>query len=478
MPAGLPTKPKRKNSKMRTACDRCYELKERCERASPSARCVRCDRLGSTCSTIRPMRPSGRRPHHKPRKPEQCPPRDDAWLDSLPDLMTEEKELLMFLLSQPGSLDYYVVCPSFQAEQQLSLTTQLAAASSKLKHAYLACATALKKLQSDSTVEANASTVSIRHISEAISTLRSLPVSGSQDAALCHALGSALAFSICSTVGVGVPEICRYCLGTTSPFVDTENNSANGDTWQSFLILLETMDCLVHRQAPTRRVQLPSSAVDHRLGLSLPLLSYYYDLCMISNSLVNCTEASIVARLEKQLDDTQAAIEAWQPENSDQLVERFNSGEIVSLLSQAKAYRLGALLVSHRLRYPFGREDGQADAWSKEVMMELNLAQRITKRSMRFVTLPFMIAAVEVRDASLRIKVLRQVDDYVDHYAPAMQSAMKIFLSRIWRERDVNVTSRWFDSMYKPCPVLHAIDETCFGSLEIQRNSACRSDLC
>jgi hypothetical protein len=186
---------------------------------------------------------------------------------------------------------------------------------------------------------------------------------------------------------------------------------------------------------------------------------------VISNSLINTTETSILARLQKQLDYTHAAVETWQPSHPDQLVEQFDSAEIVNLLAQAKAYRLGALLVSHRLRYPFGQEDGQADVWSKEVMMELDLAQRVTKRSMRFVTLPFMVAAVEIRDASLRIKTLQHVDDYVDHYAPVLQKAMKTFLSRVWRERDVNLTSRWFDSMHKPCPVLHSIDATCFGSL-------------
>ncbi|KAK3945897.1 hypothetical protein QBC46DRAFT_62466 [Diplogelasinospora grovesii] len=459
-----------KSLKMRTACDRCYELKERCERATTSGHCVRCDRLGLTCSTVRPVRPAGRRPHHKKhpatgktwnksRKPEQCQLGIDSWLGNIPDLQPEEKELLMFLLSQPRSLDYYVVCPSFQAEQQQSLTIQLPAALSILKDAYLACAISLKQLQSGIAVDANTS-ISVRHISTAMSTLRSLPVSGSQDAVLCHTLGSALALSIYSTVGVGVPEICRYCLSTTSPFVGTANPGKHDDPWQSFLILLETIDCLIHRQKPTQRIQLPSSAVDHRLGLCLPLLPYYYDLCVISNSLINTTETSILARLQKQLDHTHAALETWQPSHPDQLVEQFDSAEIVNLLAQAKAYRLGALLVSHRLRYPFGQEDGQADVWSKEVMMELDLAQRVTKRSMRFVTLPFMVAAVEIRDASLRIKTLQHVDDYVDHFAPVLQKAMKTFLSRVWRERDVNLTSRWFDSMHKPCPVLHSIDAT------------------
>lgn len=98
--------------------------------------------------------------------------------------------------------------------------------------------------------------------------------------------------------------------------------------------------------------------------------------------------------------------------------------------------------------------------------MEFEMAKSVTKRSLRFVTLPFIVAAVEVQDKSLRFKTLQHVDDYVDHFAPFMQKATKTFLSRVWHERDLNLTSRWFDSIHKPCPVMDFIDATCFnGSL-------------
>jgi hypothetical protein len=241
-------------------------------------------------------------------------------------------------------------------------------------------------------------------------------------------------------------------------------SDAHKDPWQSFLVLLETMDCLVYRRKPTRTIQIPAFVVDRRLGLCLPLLPYYHDLCVISNSLLNTTDVSILARLQKQLDGIHAVVESWQPSHSDQLVEQFDSADIVNLLAQAKVYRLGALLVGHRLRFPFGCEDVQAEIWSKEAMMEFEMAKRVTKRSLRFVTLPFIVAAVEVRDKSLRFKTLQRVDDYVDHYAPFLRKATKTFLSRVWHERDLNLTSRWFDSIHKPCPVIDSIDATCFSS--------------
>lgn len=460
-----------RNPKQRSACDRCYELKERCERAATSIPCGRCQRLGLACSTVRPVRPVGRRAHHekryvsrmtasKQRGLQHDRPGIGSWLDMLPDQQPEEKELLLFLLNQPGSLEPYVVCPSFQAEQQQLLAAQLSTALPLLKDALLACAVTLRQLQPGTPTDMDPN-VSVSCIAKAMNALRSLPISCAHDVVLCHTLGSMLAFSIYSAIGVGVPDICRYCLGTTSSFLETAVSNVPKDPWQSFLVLLEIMDCLVYRQKPILKIRTPASvAVDCHLGLCLPLLPYYHDLCVISNSLLNTTDVSSLARLEKQLDDIHCVVEPWQPSHLDQLVERFDSAEIVHLLAQAKSYRLGALLLVHRLRFPFGQEDARAEIWSKEVMMELDMAKQVTKRSTRFVTLPFIIAAVEVRDESLRSKTLQHVDDWVDHFAPSMQKATKTFLSRVWQERDVNLASRWFDSIHKPCPVLDSIVAT------------------
>ena len=390
----------------------------------------------------------------------------DACLEALPNLQPGEKELLLWLLSQPESLAQFVVCSRFQAEQQHSLATQLSAAPPLLKDAYLACAITLKQLQSGSVTDLDTSTC-IGYISKAMSALRSLPVLRTQDTTLCHTLGSALAFSIYSAIGVGVPEICSYCLSATNPFLGTTMSDAPEDPWQSFLVISETMDCLVHRRKPTRAIQIPAFFIDRRLGLCLPLLPYFHDLCVISNSLLTTTDVSILARLQKQLDGINAVVESWQPSHADQLVEQFDSADVVNLLAQAKVYRLGALLVGHRLRFPFGCEDVQAEIWSREAMMELEMAKRVTKRPLRFVTLPFIVAAVEVREESLRFKTLQRVDDYVDHYAPFMRKATKTFLSRVWHERDLNLISRWFDSIHKPCPVMDSIDATFFSSSSI-----------
>ncbi|KAK3383633.1 hypothetical protein B0T24DRAFT_56442 [Lasiosphaeria ovina] len=489
-----------KKPNLRSACDRCYKLKERCERETTSALCVRCKRLGLACAAVRPVRPAGRvarRDHEtedrvsrtalltrKPREQqleeEQCTQPGttqpgtgtvDACLDALPDVSPEEKELLLFLLGgRPDSLDGYVVCSSFSPELQRSLAAQLPAAEPLLKHAYLACAVALKRLHSGPVVAGGAddnAAACFGYIAKAMRALRSLSVSRPEDTVLCHTLGAVLALSIYSVIGVGVPDVSRYCLGTTDPFAGTAMSGARDDPWQGFLVLVEIMDCLVYRRKPAaRRIQAPASAevaVDRRLGLCLPLLSYWHDLCVISNSLLCATDEAVLARLHWQLDNVNAAVESWQPEHSDQLAEQFGAAELVGLLAQAKAYRLGALLVAHRLRFPFGcGEDAQADIWSRELMAELELARRVAGRPLRFAALPFLVAAVEATGDASRRDVLCRVDCYVDHYAPPLRQVARVFLVKVWGERDLNLNGRWLDSIHKPCPVLAAVDAACF----------------
>ncbi|KAI8946102.1 hypothetical protein F4801DRAFT_593626 [Xylaria longipes] len=447
---------------LRTACDRCYELKARCERASAVFSCARCERLGFVCSTVRPVRPSGRRPQNRTLSASAEPSKEreiGAWLDNVPGLLPEERDLLIFLLGRPENIDCYVVCPRFQVAAQQSLVTQLQLALPILKDAYLACASALKQLDPALSMDTDNS---VRHASSAMKTLLSLPISNSQDAALCLTLGAALALSVYSTIGVGVADICRYCLTATNPFVEKVVSDGHTEPWHGVLVLLETMDCLVYRRKPTLRIQPRiSDTVDRHLGLCSPLLPYYYDLCVISHSLANTTDASALASLQKQLDGIHTSVEAWIPSHASHLVDQFEAAEIVTFLAQAKVYRLGALLVSHRLRHAFGERDEQADIWSKEIMMELDMAQIVTERPIRYVTLPFLIAAVEIRDPSSRNKALQSIVNYVDHFSLVLQEAARTFLCRLWHDRDLQIVSCWFDSIHKPCPILQSLDVAC-----------------
>jgi hypothetical protein len=447
--------------KFRTACDRCYELKERCVRGVAAA-CTRCQRLDFVCSTNRPVRPTGRRPRLS--KSESSADMGISLRQKLHDeLSPKERDLMTFLLDRPESLEYLVVASSFQIAQQRSLTASLSSSFPLLKDAYLACADALFSLHTGrSTNEIKFS--SLGHASSAMRILRSLSVTTTQDAALCLSIGAALSLYVYSAVGDGIAHISHYCISASSPYMETGSVDEAMDSNYSFLVLLQIMECLVHRREPTRiSLSRLSERVDRHLGLCLPLLPLYHDLCAASYTLANDGNTNCLARVHQKLDQIEAAVGNWVPSCLPQIGEHFSSVEMVDLLAQARVYRLAALLVSHRLRHVFGSEDDKADLLSKEIMMELRLAKTMTKEPLRCVTLPFIIAAIEVRDTDTRLKTLCAVDDYVDKFAPVIQKATKMFLTRVWHEREAKMISCWFDSVHKPCVVLDAIDSACLA---------------
>lgn len=486
---------KQQARRLQTACDRCYRLKERCARQSITDVCARCDRLGVLCATVRPPRPSGRRPkehrHVSDRsgavkanccevKTQSSPGNTNAssqpldignWINGLADLNQDEKEKLLFLLDRPENLDSYIVSPIFQDAERRSLAAPLRAALPMLKDAYLACAGALKLMsrQHEDGEQTDDDRANLAHAAAAVKILRAMPVSTPKEAALCLALGTQLTLYVYSSVGHGVLQISQHCLTMARPFIETDMLELDAEPWVAFLILLEMMDCLVHRKKPTiraprrRSISSEKNLVDRHLGLCVDLLPYYHDLCMVSYSLNNETDDGYMALILKQLGRVQAEVAAWQPSEPEHFVDQYKSADAIHILAQARMYRLAALLVGHRLRYTFGEQDDQASIWASEIMNELELVRRVTKRPARCVTPPFVVAAIEMRDLASRNRALQNADYYIDQYAPVIQKVTKTFLSRVWWERDNRIISSWFESSSKPCPLMASIDKELFG---------------
>jgi hypothetical protein len=455
---------------VKTACDRCYQLKERCERTPTAGPCERCERLGQQCLTVRPVRPIGRRANHRgfpgpkidilSKRRMQFIDSVRSWVPDTPNINLDEKELIKSLLVDSQSLQYPVVSPRFQHAEQESFGGPLPAAWPVVKDAYLAYAGVLRSLQPCAVPEADDAS-KLGYATSAMAALRGLSITKKKDAELCLILGFALALSVYGAIGVGVYDICHFCLSVTRPFIEAAVVSPEMESRISVLVLLETMECIVNRQIPTLRIQLGAPGiVDRHLGLCLSLLPYYYDLCSISHSLANGTSITHTRILYQQLEDIQANVEKWQPSYPEGFLGEFSTSDVVQLLAQARVYRLAALLMVHRLQHMFGYEDGQADIWSREVMMELELARRISGHPVRFVALPFIIAAVEIRATTEREQVLLNVSDHVDRLTPVVQKATKTFLERVWNERDVLINCSWLDSVHKPCVVLESIGAT------------------
>lgn len=376
----------RKRHTSRTACDRCYKLKERCDRSATGVSCTRCDRLTLVCSINRPVRPAGRRPKQSARliaedaspgsnatgklkKPHM--PIDDWVTDGL-NIDSQEKELLRLLLSQPKNFGHHLVSPSFQDAEHRSLAGLLPTSIPFLKDAFLAYAWALQLDQSDKAADLEKLNACYRCTSSAIRILRLLHATNAREATVCLTLGTVLVLSAYSLAGLGVAEICQHCLSTTAAFTSAATLcDPEAVSQYSFLVLMDTADCLVHCRKPTQRFPLGETPiVSHHLGFCLTLLPYYYDLCVISHSMANNIDVACLMQLHKKLDGIRTAVEGWRPPLICNVSRRYETVDVVNLLAQAKVYRLAALLVAHRLRCPFGHQDGQASIWSNEIFIE------------------------------------------------------------------------------------------------------------
>lgn len=335
-----------------------------------------------------------------------------TWLRETPVLTLEERDLLVFLLTDSQALGSSLISARFTNAEQEILSNPLPCAWPFLSGAYLFYARVLRSLHLGCTLEADQES-NLCHANSALIASRSLIITKIEEAELCLTQGVAFALSVYATIGVGISDICHYCLNAARSFIETSTTSLEIRSQKHLLVLLETMDCIAHRRKPTIRSNSGiSGEVDRRLGLSLPLLPFYHDICIISNSL-DARPGAIPIYLLHRLQDIEEYVIRWQPSLPVGSIQDFRLLEVVQFLAQARAYRLGALMMIHRLRYVFGQEDGQAGIWSQEVMRELELCEQMSDELVRFVTLPFIIAAVETRSPADRNTVIQNVDRYV-----------------------------------------------------------------
>ncbi|CAH0016603.1 unnamed protein product [Clonostachys rhizophaga] len=161
-------------------------------------------------------------------------------------------------------------------------------------------------------------------------------------------------------------------------------------------VFVDTVDCLFRREVPV--VQIPNRnmcTVDRLLGISAPLFSYIHDLCVVSHE---CKVKGITPCAEHDpYTDVEERISSWVPEWPPDLFTTFSPLEATKIVAQAQNFRLGALLIIHRLRYPLGVEDDAAAVMADEIIL---LLSRLAKHQGDCATglgldFPLLVAMIE-----------------------------------------------------------------------------------
>ncbi|KAJ5960890.1 uncharacterized protein N7479_008040 [Penicillium vulpinum] len=221
--------------------------------------------------------------------------------------------------------------------------------------------------------------------------LRSVKIAHHYDAACVLFLGQTMyVFNVLTApYSSTAHSIVRSALMSAKPWIPKLLQAPVMDTVTMSPILIDTIECLVHREIPIIRLDPQRRVIIDRYGgLCATLLPHLYDICKCSNALKINTPAvgsKSYSAIHDQLDEIEDIIRRWRPQTMTGLFENYGQHAVLAMVTQANVYRLAALLILHRLRYPLGVEDEEAHKLANGIFSELTF---------------FAKAAVNVKDSS------------------------------------------------------------------------------
>ncbi|KAJ5343301.1 uncharacterized protein N7506_003125 [Penicillium brevicompactum] len=234
--------------------------------------------------------------------------------------------------------------------------------------------------------------------------LRGIKIQHDYDAACALFLGQTMyVFNVLTAPYSNTAHtIVRSALMSTKRWLPRLIEAPIMDTITMSPIIIDTVECIFHREIPIIRLYPQRRIiVDRYVGLCATLLSHFYDICECSHALKTTTFESGSEELSaiwERLDDIEDDIRRWRAQTPPQLFEKYGKHAVLAMVTQANVYRLAGLLVIHRLRYPLGVEDEQAQKFANNIFAELAFfAKSASKEASALpVVFPLTVAMFEV----------------------------------------------------------------------------------
>ncbi|KAH7121640.1 hypothetical protein EDB81DRAFT_814172 [Dactylonectria macrodidyma] len=457
------------------SCDRCHALKEKCQQRQGAA-CARCDRLGFECLNRRPTKKAGRPPRSAKLK-QTTPgssPLSDASGDSSKDdrrlypvspssslgrpiiprclptinnLTSADHRLIQQMLFDDAGADYFLLGPSFVQSHLELLISHLVTSQSVLKDAFLAVACTLQE-QSDLV---NTEPTTVRsgyvHACSALKRLREYQVQSKHGVSECLALGAlVLSFAHCSTA-TDAPAIASRTLALIKESYETKPDFSHQDlVFMSCIILPEIFECLIHGSVPTVRYRVVKGSekyVDRYIGLTSPLLPHLYDICELSNA-ISLGDNEDMSEILKALELVDQQVTAWRPDIPSDFFTRFTAVEVSHMLCQAQVMRLGCNLIIHRLKFPFGLNNGPAAALAMSILTQLDMTRAATNKRILSTSIPLIAACFELQKASDREIWHSRIPELIG-YSPGFAEDVQNLVSSFWNARDTVDCLSWYN---------------------------------
>lgn len=339
---------------------------------------------------------------------------------------------------------YFMIGPTFNTPFY-SVVRWLVTSPSNTEHigGYLAFLSLIRRLQ---VAHPSLSTVELMAGANGLRSLQNLALIRQRNSGLeAHlatsilGLGSAMAVFETLTTCHSAHTIMKSALLSIRPYYDLLLQNPSLDPVTITPVLSDTIECLVRRTVPIIRFpSLIRVVVDRYVGLCCTLLPLLYDLC----------ECSSLARESRQngkdpYEDVERMIHAWEPIFPVDFLDTYTQEESTAMVTQAKVYRLAALLVVHRLRFPLGREDEEAQDMAKEIIGHLLYYALSDASSCRVMPMmfPLLVAMLEVEGPGEKvIDHISKVNVQVLHTTQLLR-----FIAFVRYQREQGFRGLWFE---------------------------------
>ncbi|KAI0543917.1 hypothetical protein F4679DRAFT_566846 [Xylaria curta] len=455
------------------ACDRCHAVKERCEWIPNVKQCERCLRLQHACETVRPKGRPGRKPgvRGKRMSPVTRSARrissdktDDERLSTLwaerrmqrnrvatvprsvpglefGDLLTDEQHVVRQFLFHSRVLDVFSVNTSFGETARRQVIPQMLLSRATFLDGLLACAISWAgDIDSDPTNPSHLAAC-YRHASSAIAMLTSLQVENFDTMIDCLMLGALVSTFAIRLRLYDIQAICRRTLGLIEPiYTVSDPTRPELRIFLTCVILWEIRACIFSCAIPTLRFRPPPEPyADRHVGFCGTLLPLFYDICKVGHAVAHCQDNSIDL---KELDAIEKSCCQWQPIVPEDLNTRFNAVEVAHMICQAQTMRAAALLVIHRLRHPFGVNDGPAQVLSMSILSQIEMTFNVTKQPVRCTDLPLLVACIELKEETGRQKWFSNIATFAG-FSPQFREHVRNALRSYWMAIDTSDKISW-----------------------------------
>ncbi|OAL42595.1 hypothetical protein IQ07DRAFT_525808 [Pyrenochaeta sp. DS3sAY3a] len=406
------------------ACDHCYQNKEKCSFAPGAKACTRCWHLRIVCSTSRKKKRKGRRPElGRDDKAEGSNAEPGAsTLDSsknvaLRGLLEEvirRRSTSQTALNAIGILTDddkfeivhlpFVTGQSFMQDFRRAIFSVLCQSGPIITDGYLAFLSLVVRCQASRVHWVPAD---LRSGATALQNLRNVEITRPQDALCALFLGQALfVFEVLTDSSTtSAYSVLQSALISAKPWYPLLCGVPAFDTVTFCPVLMDVVGCLVHRKVPIIRICVHDRVVvDRYAGLCSTLLPFLYNLCVQSHAAKSSAAMVHWDSTDREhpgdcYTDMERSIELWAPIIPPDFFTAYDKVERQLMMTQTNAYRLAALLVIHRLRFPLGVQDPLGQYYANCIFHEIS--SFFAHSNMRGVgafpvTFPLFISMLEV----------------------------------------------------------------------------------